>query len=53
MVRGRENSEVGSAGADRIVGVPLVSIGPVGDRGEGAEGGIPIGIGRWFASSML
>jgi hypothetical protein len=30
MVRGRENSEVGSAEADRMVGVPLVSIGPGG-----------------------
>jgi hypothetical protein len=30
MVRGRENSEVGSAEADRVVGVPLVSIGPGG-----------------------
>ena len=30
MVRGRENSEAGSAGADRMVGVPLVSIGSGG-----------------------
>jgi hypothetical protein len=30
MVRGRENSEVGSAEAVRMVGVPLVSIGPGG-----------------------
>ena len=34
MVRGRENSEVGSAGADRMMGVPLVSIGPSGIGGE-------------------
>ena len=34
MVRGRENSEVVSAGADRMVGVPLVSIGPSVIGGE-------------------
>lgn len=33
-VRVRENSEIGSAGADRMVGVPLVSIGPSGIGGE-------------------
>ena len=34
VVRGRENTDVGSAGADRMVGVPLVSIGPSGIGGE-------------------
>ena len=34
IVRGRENSEVGSAVAVRMVGVPLVSIGPSGIGGE-------------------
>ena len=34
VVRGRENTEVGSAKADRMVGVPLVSIGPSGIGGE-------------------
>ena len=38
MVRGRENSDVGSAEADRMVGVPLVSIGPGGIGGEGDRG---------------
>jgi len=33
MVRGRGNSEVGSDGADRMVGVPLVSIGAPGMEG--------------------
>lgn len=35
MVKGRENSEVVSATADMMVGVPLVSIGPGGIGGEG------------------
>jgi len=34
MVRGRDNCEVGSAKADRMAGVPLVSIGPSGIGGE-------------------
>lgn len=34
MVRGRENSDTVSAEADRMVGVPLVSIGPGGIGGE-------------------
>ena len=34
VIRGRENTEVGSAGADRMVGVPLVSIGPSGIGGK-------------------
>ena len=34
LVSGRENSEVGSAGADRMAGVPLLSIGPSGIGGE-------------------
>ncbi len=35
MVKGRGNSEVVSAGPDRMVGVPLLSIGPSGIGGEG------------------
>ena len=38
MVKGRENSEVVSAGVDRMVGVPLVSIG-ASEIGGSCSGG--------------